>query len=127
MGRHEIISPDSLRNLSGHVARMQQEIHNLRRRLSAYVCELDDASQGIKPLFRFTLDAALATSDATGSGLITNQYGEGTAQSTASAVTLINLAITGGYLFSGSSGQAGLAYYGSSTGSPIIQMECPAT
>ena len=128
MARHEIVSPDSLRILSGHVARMQQEIHNLRRRLSAYACELDDAVDVTvkKPLFRFILDASLGTTSATGTGLISTQYGPGTAHSTTGTVTLINLLTsTGGYLFEGTSGAAGLAHYGSSTGSPILNMGCP--
>ena len=86
-----------------------------------------DIGVGRKKLFRFLLDASLGTSQATGTGVITHQYGVGVAQSTTGTVTLINLAIDGGYLFSGSSGAAGLAYYGSSTGSPILQMECPTS
>lgn len=127
MGRHEIVSPDSLRVLSGHVARMQQEIHNLRRRLGAYRSELDDGGAGEpKRLFRFVLDASLGTTAGTVVGKITDQYGSGTAHSTTGTITLVNLLTsTGGYLFEGTSGAAGLAYYGSSTGSPIIQMECP--
>ena len=81
---------------------------------------------GRKRLFRFVLDSALGTTDATGTGLVSTQYGTGVSHSTTGTVTLVNLLTsTGGYLFEGTSGAAGLAYYGSSTGSPIIQLECP--
>jgi hypothetical protein len=40
MARLEIIAHDSLRQLSAQFQRMQQEMNNLRRRLSAFRCEL---------------------------------------------------------------------------------------
>jgi hypothetical protein len=204
MARLEIIAHDSLRQLSAQFQRMQQEMNNLRRRLSAFRCELggeenvifgvadasiagtsaalaDPASGtlnvykfnstggttdtsrdetvynlatvarttdeytvavrdyqsgkwmavagsgGHKKLCRFTLDAALATdSGASAAALLTAQYGDGTAHSTG-AITVYNMltAATSTYLFSGSSGAAGLAYWDSGTNWRIIQMECP--
>ena len=44
MARHEIIHPDSLRQLQAHVARLEQEVYNTRRRLGAFRCELDDVN-----------------------------------------------------------------------------------
>jgi hypothetical protein len=81
---------------------------------------------GYKKLCRFTLDAAMATSNPTGSGLLTAQYGDGTAHSTG-AISLDNLLTktASTYLFSGTSGAAGLGYYTTGTNWRIIQMECP--
>lgn len=42
MARIEIISPDSLRQLSAQFQRLQQQVGNLTRRLSAFRNELDD-------------------------------------------------------------------------------------
>lgn len=81
---------------------------------------------GYKKLCRFVLDAALATSDPSGSGLLTNQYGDGTAHSTG-AITVGNLLTRTAdvYLFEGTSGAAGLAYYTTGTAWRILNMECP--
>lgn len=81
-----------------------------------------------KPLVRFTLSAALTTSDASKSATITNQYGPGTDNTTSSGgITVHNmLTSTGGvYLFEGDSSDAGLAMWDSGTNYRIIQMECP--
>jgi hypothetical protein len=78
-----------------------------------------------KLLCRFTLDAALATTDASKAATITHQYGPGSAHASTS-ITVYNLAKAGsGYLFEGASGAAGLAYWDSGTSWRIIQMECP--
>jgi hypothetical protein len=79
---------------------------------------------GYKKLCRFVLDAALGTSEASGTGKITHQYGDGTAHSTTGTITVANLAISSGYLFAGTSGHAGLAYHTSATNWKILQMEC---
>lgn len=80
---------------------------------------------GNQRLVRFTLSAALTTSDATKSATITNQYGPGVAATT-TTITVHNLATSGGaYVFSGASGAAGLALWDSGTNYRIIQMECP--
>lgn len=81
-----------------------------------------------KPLVRFTLAAALATSDASKSATITNQYGPGVDNTTsAGGITVHNLLTsTGGvYVFEGASGAAGLAAWDSGTNYRILQMECP--
>lgn len=85
------------------------------------------ATSSSKKLCRFLLDAAMTTSDASGTGKITNQYGDGTAHSTSGTITVGNMltAATSAYLFSGSSGAAGLAYWDSGTNWRILQMECP--
>ena len=80
-----------------------------------------------KQLCRFTLDEALATSDADAEATIVTQYGSGANHATTD-ITVENLltSVTGVYVFSGASGKAGLAFYsGSGSTWPIIQMECP--
>ncbi len=81
-----------------------------------------------KRLVRFTLASALATSDASKSATVTNQYGDGQAHTTgAAAITVYNLETqsSGTYVFEGDSGDAGLAYHDSGTNFRILQMECP--
>lgn len=81
-----------------------------------------------KSLVRFTLSSALATSDASKTATITNQYGFGVDNTTASGgITVHNLLTsTGGvYVFEGDSGDAGLAMWDQGTNYRIIQMECP--
>ena len=81
-----------------------------------------------KPLVRFTLSAALATSDASKTATITNQFGFGCDGTTSSgAITVHNLltASSGVYVFDGDSGDAGLAMWDSGTNYRILQMECP--
>lgn len=88
-----------------------------------------DGYLGYKPLIRFTLSAALATSDASKTGTIQTQYGPGVASpdTGSGAITLHNLLTsTGGvYVFEGASGAAGLAMWDSGTNYRILQMECP--
>lgn len=81
----------------------------------------------LKPLCRFRLDAALATADASKAAVITAQYGCGVAHSTTSTITVYNLqnGAASAYLFEGSSGDAGLAYWDSARNWRIVQMECP--
>jgi hypothetical protein len=82
--------------------------------------------EGYKKLCRFVMDAALTTTKATESAKITTQFGAGTAHSTTGTITVRNLLTSAGgvYLFEGSSGNAGLAYYDADTNWQIIQMEC---
>jgi len=91
-----------------------------------FVPTLPQSTANMKRLCRFTLDAALATSDASKAATITTQYGEGTSHST-TAITVHNLLThtAGTYVFEGDSGDAGLAYFNSSGNWVIIQMECP--
>lgn len=79
-----------------------------------------------KRLCRFTLDAALATSDASKAATITHQFGEGIDHASTS-ITVYNLLThtAGTYVFEGDSSDAGYAYYDSGTSWRIIQMECP--
>lgn len=81
-----------------------------------------------KPEVRFTLDAVLATSDASKSATITDQYGPGTANPTL-AITVHNLLTdtAGSYLFSGPSAAAGLAFHDSGQNYRIHQLQCDET
>ena len=83
---------------------------------------------GFKPLIRFTLAAALATSDASKAATVTDQYGAGAEQvTTASGITVYNLetSTASTYVFEGDSGDAGYARWDYGTRYQIIQMECP--
>jgi hypothetical protein len=85
------------------------------------------AATGNKRLCRFVLDAALSTSAASAAAKIVVQYGDGTAHSTTGTITVGNLLTSGTsvFLFEGTSGAAGLAYWDSGTEWRIVQMECP--
>lgn len=81
-----------------------------------------------KPAARFSLAAALATSDASKAATLVEQYGYGIDNTTAaSGVTVYNMPTGGGgsYLFEGSSAAIGLAVHDHGTAYRIIQMECP--
>lgn len=85
-------------------------------------------AMGFKKLVRFTLSGTLTTSNASQSATITNQYGTGTNNTTAAGgITVHNLLThsAGVYVFSGDSGDAGLAYHDSGANYRILQMECP--
>lgn len=86
------------------------------------------AVEGYKPLVRFTLAAALATSDASKTATIQSQFGPGLANPStgAGAITVHNLltSTASTYVFSGSSGDAGLAEWDSGNNYRIVQMEC---
>lgn len=83
----------------------------------------------VKPLVRFTLAAALATTDASKTATITHQFGFGVASTYtgAAAITVHNLEThtAGTYVFFGSSGDAGYAFLDVDDDYRIIQMECP--
>ena len=83
-----------------------------------------------KSLVRFTLNSALTTSDASKTATITNQYGPGVDNTTASGgITVHNLETSsaGTFVFEGNSGDAGLAMWDETTNYRIIQIECPNT
>ena len=85
------------------------------------------ACQLVKPLCAFTLDAALATTEASKAATITAQYGPGMANAT--AITVHNQRVKAGastYIFEGASGAYGLAEWDSGTNYRIINLECPA-
>jgi hypothetical protein len=84
------------------------------------------AGQEKKRLCRFTLDAALAVSDASVEATIASQYGDGVAHAS-NDITVYNLLThtAGTYVFEADSGDAGLAYYDSGTSWRILNMECP--
>lgn len=77
-------------------------------------------------LVRFTLDSAMTTSDSSKAATITNQYGLGV-QSADTSITVHNMQTASGgvYLFEGSSGAAGLAFWDTDDDYIIVQMECP--
>jgi hypothetical protein len=79
-----------------------------------------------KQYCRFTLDAALATTDANKAATIQSQWGTGTDHSTSITVNNLLTHTAGTYVFEGDSGDAGIAIYsGSGSTWYIIQMECP--
>jgi hypothetical protein len=83
----------------------------------------------MKPLVRFTLGADLTTSDESKTATITDQFGPGMDNST--SITVYNHKVTPAlgtapeYMFSGDSGDAGLAIWDSGTNYRIIQIQCP--
>lgn len=83
---------------------------------------------GLKPLVRFTLAASLATTDASKSATISNQYGFGSPSPLTGSgeITVHNLltSTASTYVFSGASGKAGLAMWDSGEDYRIIQMQC---
>lgn len=84
----------------------------------------------VRSLVRFTLNSALTTSDASQTATITNQYGPGVDNTTASGgITVHNLETSsaGTFVFEGNSGDAGLAMWDETTNYRIIQIECPDT
>jgi hypothetical protein len=115
---------------SGHPADLDEQVNSLStdegKRINWML--LDSSSSTRKSLVRFTLAATLATSDASKTATITNQYGPGSDGPTgAGAITVHNLLTsTGGvYVFEGDSGDAGLAMWDTGTNYRIIQLECP--
>lgn len=83
-----------------------------------------------KSLVRFTLDVALTTADASQTATITDQYGPGVDNTTASGgITVHNLltSAAGTYMFEGNVGDAGLAMWDEGTDYRIIQIECDTT
>lgn len=79
---------------------------------------------GAQPLVRFTLSAALATTDASISATITDQYGPGIEAGTSITVHNLLTSTAGTYVFEGSVGAAGLAMWDQGTDYRIIQIEC---
>lgn len=107
-------------------SRSSTEIYPVIRDFKSHLwCVAANPTADKKPLVRFTLNAALATTDSSKAATITNQYGPGTDNST--SITVYNLADNTGsaYVFEGDSGDAGLAFWDSGTNYRIIQMECP--
>lgn len=80
---------------------------------------------GKKPLVRFTLDSALATSDASKAATITDQYGQGVDGATSITVHNLLTSTASTYVFEGASGAAGLAFWDSGTNYRVLNMQCP--
>jgi len=83
---------------------------------------------GTRKLVRFTLAAAMTTSDASKSATITDQYGPGEdGPTTAGGITVHNLEThtSGTHVFEGDSGDTGYAYHDAENDYIILQMECP--
>lgn len=80
-----------------------------------------------QPLVRFTLNAVLATTEASETATITHQYGPGMKADTGASITVHNLLThtAGTYTFEGDSGDAGWARWHKATDYIIINMECP--
>lgn len=88
----------------------------------------EGSSTTTKQLVRFTLDVALATTDASQPATITDQYGPGSDNSD-TAITAHNLltSTAGTFVFEGDVGDAGLAMRDTGQDYRIIQIECPDT
>ena len=83
-----------------------------------------------KSLVRFTLDAALTTADASQTATITDQYGPGVDNTTASGGIIVHnmeTSAAGTYMFEGNLNDAGLAMWDQGTDYRIIQIECDTT
>lgn len=81
-----------------------------------------------KTLVRFTLDFALTTADTSQTATITDQYGMGVDNTTASGGIIVHNLETssaGTYMFEGNVGDAGLAIWDRDNEYRIIQIECP--
>ena len=123
----QILSEDALRDIKRDHERLKYEVQQLRVMLRACQSQLGD--DGFKPVCRFTLSAALATSDATKAATITQQYGYGRDHASTS-ITLQNfLTKTAGvYEYHGASGAAGKAFYDPKEKKwHIFDMECPTS
>lgn len=120
-----ILSNDSIAALRRDHERLRYEFLQARTQLRAFMSAGQDS--GLKPLCRFVLTAALATSDETKTATITHQLGAGAAHITTD-ITVHNLGshAGGSYVFAGDSGDAGYAFWNPhNKGWYIIQMECP--
>jgi hypothetical protein len=83
------------------------------------------AQNVVKTFCRFTLDEALATTDASCDATITAQYGPGDDHATTD-ITLYNVAASSNCIFEGASGAAGIALWDHKNAKWwIVQMECP--
>lgn len=83
-----------------------------------------------KTLVRFTLDVALTTADASQTATITDQYGMGVDNTTASGGIIahnMETSAAGTYMFEGNVGDAGLAIWDRDNEYRIIQIECDTT
>ena len=82
-----------------------------------------------KPLVRFTLSAALGSSDASKTATIQSQFGHGmdNPNTGAGAITVHNLLTHSGgvYKYFGDSGDAGMAVWDSANDYRILDLECP--
>lgn len=121
----KVLSEQSITALKRDHERLRYEVSQLRAMVRAFMSETQDG--GMKPLCRFTLSAALATSESSKSATMSAQYGKGRSHPSTS-ITVYNLLshTAGTYVFEGDSGDAGYAYYDTAEKKwYIIQMECP--
>jgi hypothetical protein len=125
MATVKILSEESILALRRDHEQLRYEVRNLRALVRAVHSQIDD--RGKRLFCRFTLGAALATTDASKSATITNQYGYGRAH-TSTSITVYN-ALThaaGVYEYVGDSGDAGKAFFDPVEGKwHIFDMECP--
>lgn len=115
---------DALAALKRDHERLRYEVHTLRTMLRSFMSAGDD--RGLKPVCKFTLTAALATSDASKSATITDQLGPGRPHLETS-ITVQNFLThsAGVYQYHGASGNKGKAYYNPSDKTwHIFDMEC---
>lgn len=124
MTRIQTFSDDSFAAIKRDHERLRYEMQEMRAMLRAFMSAVPD--RGKRLFCRFTLGAALATTDLSKSATITHQYGPG-ADHADTSITVYNLGHSGsGYVFSGASGAAGYAFWDAATKEwYILQMECP--
>ena len=120
-----VLSDDSLQAVKRDHERLRYELRELRVMLRALQSQQQD--DGRKIFCRFTLNAALATSDASKAATITNQYGYGINHASTSITVQNFLTATAGvYEYHGASGAAGKAFYDPVTKTwHIFDLQCP--
>jgi hypothetical protein len=119
------LSPESILALKRDHERLRYEVRQLRAQLRAVQSMLEC---GKRTFCRFTLNAALATTDASKAATITHQYGRGTKHDTAITVYNFSAAVGGNYEYHGASGASGKAFYDPIEKKwHIFDMECPGT
>jgi hypothetical protein len=120
-----VLSDDAIDSLKRDHERLRYEVHQLRIMLRVVHSQLDD---GPRLFCRFTLNAALATSDASKAATITHQYGRGSTHPTAITVYNFLTKTAGTYEYHGASGAAGKAFYDPIEKKwHIFDMECPTS
>jgi hypothetical protein len=122
-----VLSDEFIAALQRDHEQLRVEVRELRNVLRSLRSELGDDQ--LRPVCRFTLNAALATTDASKAATITHQYGTGRLHaSTSITVQNFSAAVGGNYEYHGASGASGKAFYDPHTKTwHIFDMECPGT
>jgi len=124
MAKISQFTDDALAALKRDHERLRYEVHTLRTMLRAFMSGPSD--KPYKPVCKFTLTAALATTDASKSATIDEQLGYGRPHLDAN-ITVQNFATKtrGLHQYHGATGNKGKAYYNPSDKTwHIFDMEC---